>query len=437
MTLITQALSTESDAPRENNSENASSPQPESLCCVALQPILDMRSKVFGYELLFRSSPTSMAFDGDGNNATRTVIDNSLILGWERLTNGLPMFVNCTYEALMGGLVHLLPPNQTVLEVLETLEPTRELVEACRALKAKGFRLALDDFQGKAGWHPLVTIADFVKIDLSQTTAQERMELRHKVGRHKAKLVMERIETREDWARAKAEGFTLFQGFYFCRPILMKGKGIPANRMVHIEILQAVLESPLHVKHVSTLVKRDPSLTYRVLRVANSPLFATNKAVTSIESALVRIGDEMFRRLAIVATVGALSARKPVELLRMSLVRARFCELAAQSTGQDATEPYLLGMLSLMPAMLDVPMESIAPALPLREETRKALLGETNEEGKLLHWLAHHERAEWQEREEISRVMGIGEGTLGRINLDRIYQEAMNWAEAMVKVVTS
>lgn len=400
------------------------------MCCVARQPILDMRSSVFGYELLFRSGPASQAFDGEGDSATRTVIDNSLVLGWERLTGGLPMFVNCTYEALMGGLVRLLPPPHTVLEVLETLEPTRELVEACRELKAKGFRLALDDFQGKAGWHPLVTIADFVKIDLSQTTAQERVELRRKVSRHKAKLVMERIETQDDWTQAKAEGFTLFQGFYFCRPVLMKSKGIPANRMVHVEILQAVLESPLHVKRVSALVKRDPSLTYRVLRVANSPLFATNTAVTSIESALVRIGDEMFRRLAIVATVGALSAKKPAELLRMAFLRARFCELAAQRAGQDATEQYLLGMLSLMPAMLDAPMESIVPTLPLREEMQRALMGDANSEGRLLDWLIHHERAEWTASEDAARAMGIEESALGRI-----YQEAMTWAEATVKVV--
>lgn len=400
------------------------------MCCVARQPILDMRNNVFGYELLFRSGPASQVFDGEGNSATRTVIDNSLVLGWDRLTGGLPMFVNCTHEALMSGLVHLLPPSHTVLEVLETLEPTRELVEACRNLKARGFRLALDDFQGKTGWHPLVTIADFVKVDLSQTTAQERMELRRKVGRHKAKLVMERIETREDWARAKAEGFTLFQGFYFCRPVLMKGKGIPANRMVHVEILQAVLESPLHVKRVSALVRRDPSLAYRVLRVANSPLFATNSPVTSIESALVRIGDEMFRRLAIVATVGALSAKKPAELLRMAFLRGRFCELAAQRTGQDATEQYLLGILSLMPAMLDVPMESIVPALPLRDEMRRALVGESNSEGRLLNWLMHHERAEWKASRQAANAMEMDENTLGAM-----YQEAVTWAAATMKVV--
>jgi EAL and modified HD-GYP domain-containing signal transduction protein len=430
MTPIPGIHSGEDSARGENNSEGTGSATPESMCCVARQPILDMRSNVFGYELLFRSGPASQVFDGDGNKATRTVIDNSLVFEWERLTGSLPIFVNCTYEALMGGLVHLLPPHQTVLEVLETLEPTRELVEACRELKAKGFRLALDDFQGKAGWHPLVTIADFVKIDLSQTTAAERTDLRHKVGRHRAKLVMERIETREDLARAKAEGFTLFQGFYFCRPLLMKSKGIPANRMVHLEILQAVLESPLHVKRVSALVKRDPSLTYRVLRVANSPLFVTSKAVTSIESALVRIGDEMFRRLAIVATVSALSAKKPTELLRMAFLRGRFCELAAQAAGQNATEQYLLGMMSLMPAMLDVPMESIVPALPLREETRKALLGEINNEGKLLAWLVHHERAEWEASARAAQKMRLNEDALGRI-----YQEAMAWAEATVNVV--
>src|ERR1035437_7833367 len=131
---------------------------------VARQPILDLRGRVHGYELLFRAGPEA-SFRGDGDLATRTVLDNTVIFGLEKLTGGLSAFVNCTGESLTEDLVHILPPSMTVLEILESLEPTPSLIAACRKLKAKGFRLALDDFTWKPKFDPLVELADYVKVD--------------------------------------------------------------------------------------------------------------------------------------------------------------------------------------------------------------------------------------------------------------------------------
>ncbi|HEX4322114.1 MAG TPA: HDOD domain-containing protein, partial [Acidobacteriaceae bacterium] len=335
---------------------------------VARQPILDLRGQVHGYELLFRAGSASESFSGDGDAATRTVLDSSVIFGLERLTGGLPMFVNCTEEALLTGMVKVLPAAHTVLELLETLEPTEELIAACRELKRQGYRLALDDFENKSSWQPLVEIADYIKVDMSLTTPKQRADLKRRVGHLPIQLLMERVETPEDLAAARSEGFTLFQGYYFCRPVLMENRAIPANRLVYLEMLKAVLNVPLDIKYISGLVKRDPSLTYRLLRMVNSPLYATRKEITSIQSALVLVGDEMFRRMVMLATACEFKGNHPTELLRMAFVRGRFCELAAKITKQDETEQYLLGMLSLVPAMLGVPMVSVVKALPLRQE---------------------------------------------------------------------
>lgn len=392
---------------------------------MARQPILDARGYMHGYELLFRSGPASVSFSGDGDAATRSVLDSSVLFGLEKLTSGLPMFVNCTQEALLGGLVKVLPPKQTVLELLETLEPTTELVKACRELKSQGYRLALDDFENRQDWQPLLELADYVKVDLTQTTAAQRAEIKRRTRRLPIRLLMERVETPADLALARSEGFTLFQGYYFCRPVLLENRDIPANRVVHLELLKALLEFPMDFKQVSGMVKRDPSLTYRLLRMVNSPIYATRKTISSIHSALVLVGEEMFRRMVMLATACELNGNHPSELLRMAFLRGRLCELAAPLSGQDATEQYLLGILSLVPAMLSVPMESVVNALPLRTELREALLGKSNAERRVLDWMICHERAQWSCCDEVTRGASLPAPRLGSM-----YAEALLWAEA-------
>jgi EAL and modified HD-GYP domain-containing signal transduction protein len=334
------------------------------------------------------------------------------------------MFVNCTEEALLSGLVKVLPASHTVLELLETLEPTEALVKVCRELKSQGYRLALDDFENKPEWRPLLELADYVKIDFSQTTIEQRAEMKRRIGGLPVRLVIERVETPADLALARSEGFTLFQGYYFCRPVLMENRDIPPNRLVYLDLMKAVLKLPLDIKLVSGLVKRDPSLTYRLLRMANSPLYATRKEITSIHSALVLVGDEMFRRMVILATACEFKGNHPSELLRMAFLRGRFCELASPISGQDATEQYLLGILSLVPTMLSVPMESIVKALPLRNEVRKALLGENNAERRVLDWLICHEQGNWKCSDHVAEETGLAAEML-----PPLYAEALVWAE--------
>jgi len=391
---------------------------------VARQPILDARGNVLAYELLFRGGPNSTHFDGDGDIATRTVLDNTVTFGMERLTGGLPVFINCTREALLRGFVRVLPPQQTVLELLESLKPDAALLHACLELKACGYRIALDDFEWHPDWEPLLDIADYVKVEFSSTSPRQRANLMARIGARPIRLILERVETAEQFEQARREGFTLFQGFYFCRPQMMQNREIPANRLVHLQILQAVLQHPLDVKKISDLVKREPSLTYRLLRIANSPIYATRQAVNSIHTALVMIGDEMFRRLAMLAATADFKGDRPSELLRMAFQRGRFCELAAAETGHDSTEQYLLGILSLLPAMLSVPMEAIAKALPLRRPVHAALLGERNPERAILDWLECYELGQWAGCDRTAR-----EADFDDANFPRFYAEAVRWAE--------
>jgi len=407
-----------------NTLDNAELESNSVLRFVARQPILDLQGKVHGYELLFRAGPEA-AFRGDGDFATRTMLDNTVIFGLDKLTVGLPAFVNCTLESLTERLVDVLPPSLTVLEILETLEPIPELVALCLKLKSLGYRIALDDFT----WHPkftsMVKLADYIKVDFLQTDEAERQELFNRLRGTPAVLVAEKVETLEEYKQACKEGFTLFQGYYFCRPLLMQCRKIPANRVSHIQMLKLLQKDPLDLNQLSQLVKRDTSLAYRFLRLVNSPMFAMRQKISSIMSALLLVGDDAVRRITTLAITSELSAQQPPEILRMAFVRGRFCELASCLCGLGRGEQYLLGMFSLLPAMLRIPMSNLAPDLPLRQEIRAALMGTVSRESSLLRWAESHERGDWEECDAIVHANGL--------NVERMtwcYAEAVVWADS-------
>ncbi len=392
---------------------------------VARQPILDLRGRVHGYELLFRDGPRQLQFSADGDLATRTILDNMVIFGLEKLTGGLPAFVNCTHEALTGRFVEVLTPSMFVLEILENIEPTPELIRVSCRLKAAGFRLALDDFRWNPGYEPLVELADYIKIDFTLSDKEERRAIRERLRGRAVALVAEKIETQEQFREARDERFSLIQGYYFCRPQLIENRKVPANKLTQIEILQLLREKNLNFEKLCQLVKRDASLTYRLLRLLNSPACAVRQEVRSIKSALIAVGEEGFRRIAMLAIASELNAGQPGELLRLAFVRGRFCEVAAEQCGLDSTEQYLLGLLSLLPAMLRVPMQQLTPALPLREEICVALMGAAVPERILLDWLICHEQGHWDDCDRT-----VDENGLDQLKLLRCYAEAVVWAEA-------
>jgi EAL and modified HD-GYP domain-containing signal transduction protein len=356
------------------------------------------------------------------------MLDNMVLFGLDKLTGGVPAFINCTQESLIDERVRVLPSGMVVLELLESLEPTPELIAACRKLKASGFRLALDDFTWKPGFDPLVEIADYIKVDFLYTSASERKNLLQRLHSVTVALVAEKIESQEEYKLACGDGFTLFQGYYFCRPLLLQNRKIPANRLSHIEILQALRSEVLDLHKLTILLKRDASLTYRLLRLVNSPMCAIRQEVSSIQAALLAVGENTFRHIAMLAIASEFNAGQPAEILRMAFVRGRFCELAAAGCALDPTEQFLLGMMSLLPAMLRLPMEELAPELPLRMEIRAALQGKANFERILLQWLESHEQGDWEMCDAIIRKNGL--------NADKIvlcYGEAMVWAEAALQ----
>lgn len=407
-----------------NSSGKAGSAASRGVRYVTRQPIMDLRGKVHAYELLFSGGPES-ALPSDRESAVRTVLDNAVIFGLGKLAGGRPAFVKCTAATLAATLVEVLPARMAVLEVCPGVDPAEILTGPCRELKTAGYRIALERFCGERGAEPLMALADYVKVDFSRTDPLERRALRDRFDRPRLKWIAEKVETQEEFARARNEGFDLIEGFYFCRPVLLEGRKVPANRLSQVEILRLLRDDSLDLRKLTELVKRDTSLTYRLLRLVNSPVCAMPQEVYSVQAALLAVGEETFRRMAAVAITSELCTGQSLELLRMSFVRGRFCELASRLSGLDSTEQYLLGLLSLLGVMLRAPMRDLTPMLPLRGEIRRALVGERVRERILLEWLECYERGDWEACNKIA-----AKHELDREALLNCFEGAVEWADA-------
>jgi c-di-GMP-related signal transduction protein len=386
---------------------------------VARQPILNQSGRLHAYELLFRDGPGSRPVAGEA--ALSAIVDDAVVFGLDRFTNGFPAFISCTAEALTGQVVRLLPPELTVLAIPETAEAAPSLLEACREFKSRGFRIALDGYTCRP--HPLLDLADYVRVDFNLAANHGDSSSRRWLGIEPAAIVARKVETEEDYRLAAENGFTLFQGDFLFRPALVKNRKVPANRLSHFEILRNLYHESIDLKKLSQLVMRDASLTYRLLRLVNSPVCALRQEVRSVESAIIIVGVDTFRRFATLAILGEGATAGQSEVLHTALVRARFGELAAKLARLDSSEQYLLGMFSLLPAMLLAPMSELAPALPLREELRLALEGKANRERCLLSWLEHHEHGDWDACDALLEAHRLSHN-----RLIRCYGDAVVWA---------
>ena len=392
---------------------------------LARQPILNLRGRTFAYELLFRNG-TDSAFMGGGEFASRVMFDNMVVYGLRRLTAGLPAFINCTAENLLSNDVSVLNPSMTVLEILEDVQPTRQIIKACRRLKAEGYRLALDDFEYTPSLDPLVEIADILKVDFLRSSASARSAMMAKLKRFRGTFLAEKVETQEEYERARSEGFTLFQGYYFCRPDPLKETKVPANRHVHLRLLQLLQQQPLNLHEISDVVKSEPSLTYRLLRFVNSPVCGLRQEIRSIPAALLEVGDDFFRRIATLAIACELNASLPEEVVRLALTRARFCELAAVGCSFDSAELYLLGLFSLLDAMLQKPMAEAISPLQLRETMRDALLGVDNSLRCPLRWLESYEAGDFAACDALAASHGTQQAFLAEM-----FAQAAEWSDQL------
>jgi EAL and modified HD-GYP domain-containing signal transduction protein len=361
---------------------------------LARQPIYDSRLRVAGYELLFRGGPADAAHFSDGDQATSEVITSSVVdIGLDNLVGSHPAFINATSGFLNGDLPLPEQKGRIVLEVLEHIELDDALLKHLTALSQAGYQLALDDFVYRPGCEPMLRLVDYVKLDVQALGADELAWHVDRLRPYGARLIAEKVEDYPMLATCRELGFDMYQGFFFCRPRLIRGTRPEANRLAVMQLIARLQNPATGMDDLERLVACDPALSYRLLKYINSAYCALRVSVTSIRQALIMVGTNLVRSWATLLLMSRLSDGKPSELIGTALIRARMCELLGKNdSSRDDSQYFTVGLLSVLDALLDVPMEQVVAGLPFDDEICAALSDHAGTLGSTLARVIDYER---------------------------------------------
>ncbi len=389
----------------------------------ARQPILTADERVFGYELLFRSGAENHFAASDPSDATRSVIDMSSLLGLGVLCDNRLAFINCTREILLSEFITLLPPENVVLEILSTVPPDEEVMLACSQLKRAGVKIALDDYTVGDPREPLAYFADFIKVDLRQTSLGDAGII---VSGHRAvcRMIAMKVETRQDFQFAKKAGFHLVQGYFFRRPQMVRTWTGSSNRAIHLSLLNAVMKPDLDLAKVEDLVKKDATLCFRLLRYVNSPMFGFRSEICSVRQALLILGENETRRWCRLAVTLEITHDRTSDLMLSALTRGRFCEVLGPQIVGHEIDLFLLGLLSLMDAILEIPIASVVDALSIHQDIKGALTQKGSPLTPLFDLMLAVEAGEWESVTRLCDELHVSESIVSGAQW-----KAMEWAQ--------
>lgn len=373
---------------------------------IARQPIFDERLKVFAYELLFRAGPQNV-FQPRKEASSSVIVDSATLFDLQALTGHAKAFINVDESALLSGAPRLLPPQRIVVEVLETVNPTPELVEACADLNKAGYTLALDDFADHAKWQPFLPYAKYLKVDFRASDGDARRAIAKRYRSNGMRLLAEKVETQADVKEARALGYSYFQGYFFCKPTMVEGKDIPGNKLTYLQLLEAISAPELPYQKIEDLMKHEPSLVFKLLRYLNSPLVGLRIEVHGIREAIALLGEKEFRRWVSIVAITSMAWDKAPELVRTALTRAYFCEEISGAIGMTAqrADLFLMGLLSVVDALLDRPLDQLLATLPVSDEIRSALCGGSNRFRDVYETLLAYEQADWAKLSAVAATL--------------------------------
>ncbi len=398
---------------------------------VARQPIFDANRDVFGYELLFRSGPENLFCGTDGDKATANVLSHTLhFQGLDALTAGKKCFVNITRRILLDELYTMLPPDRVVLELLEDIEPDADVLAACKKIRRAGYTLALDDYILEDRSQDFLPLINLLKVDFMGMESSKREEAAKRAAAHGHTLLAEKVETHEDFKEAAGLGYGLFQGFFFCKPEMMKQRNLPVATMTQLRLLEHLNQPTIKLDELDSLIRQDIGLSYKLLRFLNSAAFSFRTEITSIKRALVLLGDRPLRRWASLIILSGMSNDKPQELMSTYLIRAKLCEKLAElaQMSDQSNDAFLLGMFSLLDAILDQPMSALLEQLALCDEIKAALLGDDGPLRTVLDLAIAVERGQWDRSAAATASLMLSDEEVARA-----YQEAVGWSAELTR----
>jgi EAL and modified HD-GYP domain-containing signal transduction protein len=381
---------------------------------VARQPIFNRDLNVVGYELLFRSREAQAIPSPEG--ATASVVLNAFTeIGLERIVGDRTAWINVSRDFILSGLAETLPAGRVRLELLEDQLLDDQLIEALNQLSARGYRIALDDFEYSDAAEPLIELVDVVKLDVRALGQGGMSEHAARLKPHGVRLLAEKVETREEYAFCVELGCELFQGYFFCRPELLRDREIVASRLSLLEVIAALQDPGVDFSQLERLISRDVSLSLRLLRYINSAFFGLRMEVSSIGQALVLLGVQNLRRWATLSVFASIDD-KPPELTVTALIRGRFCELAGEHLSAVKGELFTLGMFSVIDALMDSEIGEVLASIPFPGDMRQALIAHAGDKGALLECVQALEAGDFDRAQQFVPDAGAR------------YVDALGWA---------
>jgi EAL and modified HD-GYP domain-containing signal transduction protein len=398
------------------------------------QPILDRRWNVAGYELLFRSSRANFCDVTDDVAATSQVIVNAVLgVGLDRLLGGRPAFINFDRTLLLGDWATLLPPDKAVIEILETVPPDSEVLAACSRLRRQGYTLALDDCLDDGRTDAFAPFVDIVKVDFQQTTPADQEKMARDCRKANLRLVAEKVETESEFRRADQLGYQYFQGYFFARPAVLEAARIPASDMNGLRLLKQVQREELDYKAIEDLIRLDVGFSHSLLKYLNSAAFHWADRIESVRRGLLLLGSNEIRKWACMASLSSFGRKRPPVLIAQVLMRGRFCEAIAKTArlALGEADPFLLGMFSLLGAILQRPLREALDDLNIGAGLRNALLGTAGQSDPLsciLQIVQSYEIGEWQKVDAAAGIIGLSVD-----KLSTCYLESLSWVEIVLE----
>ena len=399
---------------------------------IARQPIFKRNLEIYGYELLYRSSSTSVQFDGTLSHvATATVIGGLFESGIEHIIENKRAFINFDENFIHSDSLELIEPDKLIIEMLEDVEINQALIERLKILKNKGYKIALDDFIEKYEDYPLIPYADIIKFDLIATPLETIETDVHLALSQRKILLAEKIETKEEFLKAKEMGFHLFQGYFFSKPDIA-GRMCDKfpSKIQYIRLIKELKKEEPSYQKLAEIVKNDVKLAYRLMRVIS--VRSGDELIYSIKKALVFMGLKEIERWIHILMIRDIGESKPEELVRVSLVRTKFAEAIALY-GKFKNMKYeasMMGLFSVLDAVLDTTMEEALEGIAIPESIKNALIygkGALNDVYKLI---IAYERGNWEEVITFSEKVDI--------NVDVLFEEYLNsvkWAKGTLKIL--
>jgi EAL and modified HD-GYP domain-containing signal transduction protein len=387
---------------------------------IGRQQIFDQKLNIYAYELLFRGKDLNLNDKNEATQATNQIITDSILeLGLNTLVGSHKAFINFTTQNILEKTPLNLPKDRIVIEVLENVAIDLRIINNLREFSQHGYTIALDDFVFSDEWKPLIEFANIIKLDIMEMGEANTRNAIKQLKPYNVRILAEKVETHEEFQYLSELGCDYFQGFFFNKPNTVAGKRLGVNQTAAIRLLTIVNDPEVGFEELSKIISQDVGLSYKLLHYINSAFFALPSKVESIHQAISYLGLKEIKRWSNILTLASLS-NKPEAILQNSLIRGKMCEQLGRLVGEKADHFFLIGILSCLDSLLDIPIADALQQLPLADDISPAILHKQGLTGEALQCVINYEH--WD-------LSGMTFRNLDQKLIGEAYVQSINWAK--------